>query len=397
MIEVIGGAVAFSNLSGGAIPLWAGVLLTGCGAFICLALESLGMRWLEWCLMLLIGVMTGTFCYLFSVAGVQAGPLFKGLAVPLIPEGTIQFAVGAIGAIIMPHNLYLHSSLVHTRCERASHLSPRRALNFVGAETAIALFISLVINVIIIAVFAATFFGTVEAGAVGLGNAGDYLQAVYGKHVKIIWAIGLLAAGNAATVTSTYAGQTVLDGYLGVKVSRWWRTAGVRLITLGPTLAIAFALQENSLDTLSNWLNIIQSLVLPFVVIPLLYLTSCKHIMGGEANKWWYTVIMGGFTVFLIGMNAYMFISMSFTAIPMVAWAQFLYWLAMFIYAAFVVYLAIGVSRCDRWAATLTRKMTNGRWPKQGPAAQCCGSPECAGIPPPAVEEKDVAGVQKVQ
>lgn len=113
---------------------------------------------------------------------------------------------------------------------------------------------------------------------------------------RVIWSVGLLAAANASTVTSTYAGQMIMDGFMDWRVSVWWRTSVVRLITLGPTLLIAILLrgQDPSFDTLTEWLNIIQSLVLPFVVIPLLLITASDRIMGAAVNRLWFTGVWRG-------------------------------------------------------------------------------------------------------
>lgn len=115
MLEVIGGASAFSTLSNGKIPMWAGVVLTGACAFLCLGLESIGMRYLEILLMVLISIMSGTFFYMFGTTNVDYLATLKGMVIPLVKDGTIQYIVGAIGAVIMPHNLFLHSSLMITR------------------------------------------------------------------------------------------------------------------------------------------------------------------------------------------------------------------------------------------------------------------------------------------
>ena len=119
MIEVVGGAVALSTLSGGQVPLWAGVLITAASAFAALCLERAGMRALEALLLTLILVVGGTFGYCFFTVGVDYVAVLKGLAVPTLGGDSVQYAVGAIGAIIMPHNLYLHSALILTRCAAA--------------------------------------------------------------------------------------------------------------------------------------------------------------------------------------------------------------------------------------------------------------------------------------
>lgn len=124
----------------------------------------------------------------------------------------------------------------------------------------------------------------------------SHLSPLLPRTQRVIWSVGLLAAANASTVTSTYAGQMIMDGFMDWRVSVWWRTSVVRLITLGPTLLIAILLrgEDPSFDTLTEWLNIIQSLVLPFVVIPLLLITASDRIMGAAVNRLWFTGGWGG-------------------------------------------------------------------------------------------------------
>lgn len=192
MIEVIGGAVALNTLSADAIPLWAGVLITATAAFGTLLLERAGMRLLEAALVLLIGTMGGTFFYMFFSTDVDYVETLKGLVIPRLNGHTIPYAVGAIGAIIMPHNLYLHSALMMSRKDHIATMSIKRALRFVGIESAIALFIALLINIAVIAVFAGAFYGTVSGQGIGLGNAGFELGRAFGSTIVRMLMIDLL-------------------------------------------------------------------------------------------------------------------------------------------------------------------------------------------------------------
>ena len=366
MIEVIGGATALGTLSGGAIPLWAGVFITAACGFMILWLERWGMRLLEAVLITVIALMGGTFGYMFFSSGVNYGQVALGLVVPKLNSGTIPYAVGAVGAIIMPHNLYLHSDLVLERPHALRGNSVREAMRFVRIEAAVALTLALIINIFIISVFGRAFGPGVavstamaDAGCthVGLGNAGVCLGVVFGTHMQYIWGAGLLAAAFASTVTSTYAGQIVLTGMMGIKASKWWRTALMRLVTLGPTLSVAVLLKsESALNTLTEWLNIIQSLVLPFVVVPLLVFTSSTKIMGPHANRPWSIGALSLILTFLVAMNGYLAVTFALGKLPDVAWARALFGIGCVLYFAFGFYLLIGPIRVNKWVVNGAKK-----------------------------------------
>ncbi|KFM25142.1 Metal transporter Nramp3 [Auxenochlorella protothecoides] len=367
MVEVIGGACALSALSGGAIPMWAGVLITGATAFMCLALESVGMRYLEFLLMLFIACMSGTFLYLFVDTHVDYIATLKGIAIPLVPDGTIQYIAGTVGATIMPHNLYLHSALMIAR-SKESKVTHERALTYVKIETGIGLFISVLINIFVIAVFASAFYTSTGAANVGIGNAGALLGASFGAGVRIIWGVGLLAAANASTVTSTYAGQVVMDGFMGWKVNKWYRVAGTRLLTLGPTLCIATLLRgaDQSLTSLTNWLNIAQSLVLPFVVIPTIVICSKSRVMGPDALSGWFFIFMILFTLVLVAMNGYLAVDFILAVFPDQAglfsggkrgkepWGKAVFSIIVIPYGVFMIVLALGQERMAAWAGAVS-------------------------------------------
>ena len=355
MIEVVGGAVALNTISSGAIPLWGGVLITAAGAFVVLALERYGMRLLEAILMVLIATMSVTFGYMFFSTGVDYAATLKGIAVPQLNSNTITLAVGAIGAVLMPHNMFLQSALVKTRADETVAAFPLDTLRYVRIESGLATFLSFIINLFIIAVSANAFFGSsssssgFDPASIGLGNVGQAFGALYGKHIMYIWGVGLLAAAFASTVTSTYAGQVVTTGFLNIDLNVWWRTIAVRLITLGPTMAIAALLRsESDMTGLTEVLNTVQSLVLPLVFVALVTLTSSKKVMGVYANRLWSVVALWVMLAFLLGMNGYLAISFGLTVIPSVAWARALFGLVCAAYGVFVIYLFAGPRRVHR-------------------------------------------------
>lgn len=211
---------------------------------------------------------------------------FVGVIVPKLSSRTIQQAVGVVGCIIMPHNVFLHSALVQSR--EVDHRKIGRvqeALNYFSIESAVALTISFMINLFVTTVFAKAFYGTDIANSIGLGNAGQYLQEKYGGGllpILYIWAIGLLAAGQSSTITGTYAGQFIMGGFLNLRMKKWIRALITRSFAIIPTLIVAliFDTSEDALDVLNEWLNVLQSIQIPFALIPLLCLVSKEDLMG---------------------------------------------------------------------------------------------------------------------
>lgn len=186
----------------------------------------------------------------------------------------------------MPHNVFLHSALVQSReVDKRQKYRVQEALNYYTIESTIALFVSFMINLFVTTVFAKGFYNTDLADSIGLVNAGQYLQEKYGGGVfpiLYIWAIGLLAAGQSSTITGTYAGQFIMGGFLNFKMKKWLRALITRSCAIIPTIIVAlvFDSSEATLDVLNEWLNVLQSIQIPFALIPLLCLVSKEQIMG---------------------------------------------------------------------------------------------------------------------
>lgn len=186
----------------------------------------------------------------------------------------------------MPHNVFLHSALVQSR-----EINPKKkgqvqeALNYYTIESSVALLVSFLINLFVTTVFAKGFYGSKQANNIGLVNAGQYLQEKYGGGlfpILYIWGIGLLAAGQSSTITGTYAGQFIMGGFLDLRLKKWLRALITRSCAILPTIVVAliFHKTESSLDVLNEWLNVLQSIQIPFALIPLLTLVSKEEVMG---------------------------------------------------------------------------------------------------------------------
>ncbi|KAL4559599.1 hypothetical protein LXL04_031742 [Taraxacum kok-saghyz] len=284
--EVIGSAIAIQILSNGVLPLWAGVVITASDCFMFLLLENYGVRNLEAVFAVLISTMGLSFAWMFADAQPSGKELLIGLLIPKLSSRTIRQAVGVVGCVIMPHNVFLHSALVQSRkIDPNKKGRVQEAINYYTIESSIALLVSFMINLFVTTVFAKGFHNTKQADTIGLVNAGQYLEKKYGggfMPVLYIWGIGLLAAGQSSTITGTYAGQFIMGGFLNLRLKKWLRALITRSCAIIPTIIVAlvFNKSEASLDVLNEWLNVLQSIQIPFALIPLLTLVSKEEVMG---------------------------------------------------------------------------------------------------------------------
>nr|CAD7406071.1 unnamed protein product [Timema poppensis] len=313
MQEVIGTATALLLLSNKVIPLWAGVLITVIDTFTFLALDKYGLRKLEFFFGFLISIMAVTFGYEYVVAAPDQGQVMKGMFFPWCENcdsTALLQAVGIIGAVIMPHNLYLHSALVKgyfisvsqsRDVDRAKSDKVKEANMYFFIEASIALFISFIINVFVVAVFAHGLFGRTNQDVVSITyifelckndelvnvdiyNGGVFLGCAFGTAAMYIWAVGILAAGQSSTMTGTYSGQFVMEGFLNLQWSRWKRVLFTRTIAITPTFFIAYYSEIEKLTGMNDILNAVMSLQLPFALIPTIAFTSSPQIMGEFKN-----------------------------------------------------------------------------------------------------------------
>ncbi|KNA20694.1 hypothetical protein SOVF_049680 [Spinacia oleracea] len=284
--EVIGSAIAIQILSRGVLPLWAGVIITASDCFMFLFLENYGVRKLEAVFAVLIGTMALSFAWMFADAKPSGKELLIGVLVPKLSSKTIRQAVGVVGCVIMPHNVFLHSALVQSRkIDPKKKGQVQEALNYYSIESTIALLVSFMINLFLTTVFAKGFYGTKQASSIGLVNAGQYLEEKYGGGllpILYIWGIGLLSAGQSSTITGTYAGQFIMGGFLDLRLKKWLRALITRSFAIVPTMiiAIVFNTSEATLDVLNEWLNVLQSIQIPFALIPLLTLVAKEEVMA---------------------------------------------------------------------------------------------------------------------
>jgi manganese transport protein len=282
LAEVIGTAIALKLLFG--IPLIGGALLAALDAFLLLLLMNRGFRFLEaFVIALLIVIAT---C--FAIQIVAAAPPVASMLRGFVPSGEIftnpemlYIAIGIIGATVMPHNLYLHSSIVQTRAYERTDAGRRDAIKWATADSTIALMLALLINAAILIVAAATFHTSGHADVAEIGQAFELLSPLLGLGIaSTLFAVALLASGLNSTVTATLAGQVVMEGFLDLRLPNWARRLLTRGIAIVPVIVVTAFYGERGTAELLVFSQVVLSMQLPFAVIPLVRFVSDKRKMG---------------------------------------------------------------------------------------------------------------------
>ncbi|RZC06984.1 Metal transporter Nramp5 isoform C [Glycine soja] len=289
--EVIGTAFALNILFH--IPVWAGVLITGCSTLLFLGLQRFGVRKLELLISILVFVMAGCFFGEMSYVKPPASGVLKGMFVPkLSGQGATGDAIALLGALVMPHNLFLHSALVLSRKVPSSVRGINDACRYFLMESGFALFVAFLINVAMISVA-----GTVcsadnlsaenadQCSDLTLNSASFLLKNVLGRSSSTIYAIALLASGQSSAITGTYAGQYIMQGFLDMRMKRWIRNFVTRCIAIAPSLIVSIIGGSQGAGRLIIIASMILSFELPFALIPLLKFSSSSTKMGPHKNS----------------------------------------------------------------------------------------------------------------
>ena len=284
LAEVLGMAIGLHLLTG--IPLIWGVAITVLDTFLLLFLQRLGMRMMEAfiiCLVAVIGIS-------FLVEIMLARPVLSEVATGLIPslpnDEALYIAIGIIGATVMPHNLYLHSSLVQTRKIRRDEAGIRQAIRMNVIDSTIALNLAFLVNAAILVLAATTFFKAGRTEVAQIEEAHQLLSPLLGNNLaSTLFAIALIAAGQSSTVTGTLAGQIVMEGYLRLRINPLLRRLITRLIAIIPALVVLIIYGDKELDALLILSQVVLSLQLGFAIIPLIHFVSDKKTMGKFAIK----------------------------------------------------------------------------------------------------------------
>uniref|UniRef100_A0A8D1R456 Solute carrier family 11 member 2 n=1 Tax=Sus scrofa TaxID=9823 RepID=A0A8D1R456_PIG len=368
MQEVIGSAIAINLLSVGRIPLWGGVLITIADTFVFLFLDKYGLRKLEAFFGFLITVMALTFGYEYVTVKPSQSQVLKGMFLPSCSgcrTPQIEQAVGIVGAVIMPHNMYLHSALVKSRqVNRANKEEVREANKYFFIESCIALFVSFIINVFVVSVFAEAFFEKTNQQvvdvcrnsssphsdlfpednstlAVDIYKGGVVLGCYFGPAALYIWAVGILAAGQSSTMT----------GFLNLKWSRFARVILTRSIAIIPTLLVAVFQDVEHLTGMNDFLNVLQSLQLPFALIPILTFTSLRPVMSEFANGIGWRIAGGILVLIVCSINMYFVVvyvqDLGHVVLYVVAAVVSVAYLSFVFYLGWQCLIALGMSFLD--------------------------------------------------
>lgn len=305
LAEVIGTAIGLKLLFG--LPLEWGVLVTALDVFLVLYLQKLGFRYLEAFIITLLGVIGVSF-------GIQiflADPVWSDVAAGLVPRteivtnsGMLYLALGILGATVMPHNLYLHSAIVHTRKIGDSIPEKRRALGFITLDSCIALTFAFFVNASILILAAATFHAVGEHGIAELEDAHSMLMPLLGSSLApSLFGIALLCCGLNSTVTATLAGQSVMEGFLRIRMKPWLRRLITRAIAIIPAAVVTIAYGDEYTGSLLIFSQVILSLQLPFAVIPLVTMAMDRKKMGAFVAPAWLNITASALAVLIVGLN----------------------------------------------------------------------------------------------
>ncbi|SHJ93331.1 Nramp family divalent metal transporter [Epilithonimonas mollis] len=308
LAEVIGSAIALNLLFG--IPLSVGVVITVIDVFLILFLQSRGFRYIESIVGGLIFVIFSAFLYEIILSQPAIFPMLEGL-IPkkeiITNPSMLYIAIGILGATVMPHNLYLHSSIVQTRNYPRTTEGKKEALKFASLDSSLSLMLAFFINAAILIISAATFHTSGNKDVADINDAYMLLSPLLGTTLaSIFFGIALLASGQNSTLTGTLAGQIVMEGFLNIRLKPWVRRLITRLIAIIPALIISMLYGEKGTAELLVFSQVILSMQLSFAVVPLVMFTGSKAKMGKFVNKMWLKVLAWTISAIIIILNLYL-------------------------------------------------------------------------------------------
>lgn len=314
LAEVIGSAIAIQLLFG--IPLPIGVIITAIDVLLILFLQHKGFRYLE----AFVGGLIGVIFSCFVVELFMSKPVIHEVISGLMPASAIlthgdmlYIAIGILGATVMPHNLYLHSSIIQTRKYERSPEGKREAIQFATIDSTVSLLLAFFINAAILILAASAFHSNNQQNVADIYDAHRLLEPLLGNQwASVLFAVALLAAGQNSTLTGTLAGQIVMEGFLKLKIKPWLRRMITRLIAIIPAMAVAIYAGESGTGKLLVFSQVILSMQLGFAVIPLVRFTGNKKLMGEFSNSPSINVLAWCIGLIIVALNVYMLLQIIF-------------------------------------------------------------------------------------
>ena len=312
LAEVIGAAIALNLLFH--LPLLWGVILTALDVLVVLFLQHRGFRYVEALVVGLILLIAASF----AIELWWARPELAAVAAGFIPRSQVvvnpemlYIAIGILGATVMPHNLYLHSSIVQTRKYRDTAEGKQEAIRFATIDSSVALMFALFINAAILIMAAAVFHGSGHENVADIGDAYQLLSPLLGTTMaSILFAVALLCSGQNATLTGTLAGQIVMEGFVNIRLRPWLRRLITRLIAIIPAIIVVAMYGERGTGALIVLSQVILSLQLPFAVFPLVKFTSEPAKMGQFVNPAWVQYLAWAVAIIIALLNIWMLVQM---------------------------------------------------------------------------------------
>ncbi|MFN2473224.1 MAG: Nramp family divalent metal transporter [Sphingomicrobium sp.] len=334
LAEVDGSAVALNLLVG--IPLVWGVIVTGLDVLLLLLLINLGFRKLEAVVIALVTTIALCFAYSIFLARPDWTAVALGTVIPSMPNtAALLVSLGILGATVMPHNLYLHSSIVQTRAFGRNPADMKAAIAYNTIDTVVALGAAFFVNAAILVLAAAVFWsGGIEVAE--LQQAHELLRPALGGAAATAFAVALLCSGQSSTITGTLAGQIVMEGFLKIRIQPWLRRLITRLLAIIPALAVITATGGKDTVELLVISQVVLSMQLPFAIYPLMMITSSKKRMGAFANPLPITILGYVISTVIAVLNIYLLwntigpVWVGVAALAMVAFALYV----KFIYVA---------------------------------------------------------------
>ncbi|KIS03600.1 Nramp family divalent metal transporter [Paucilactobacillus wasatchensis] len=315
MAEIIGSGIALKLLFN--LPLIVGILITTADVLVLLLLMKLGFRKIEAIVATLVAVILMVFAYEVLLAQPSIGGILKGY-IPsdkiITNQPMLFLSLGIVGATVMPHNLYLGSSISQTReVDRSKSENVAKAIKFATIDSNVQLFIAFIVNSLLLILGAALFYGTNSS----LGRFVDLFHALSDSQIvgaiaspflSMLFAVALLSSGQSSTITGTLSGQIIMEGFIRLKLPLWVQRLATRLLAVTPVLIFAFYYHGNEakIEELLTLSQVFLSVALPFAVIPLVMYTSNKKLMGEFANKAWVKYSAWAATIILIILNVYL-------------------------------------------------------------------------------------------